>query len=117
MASDGLSLGRKQRLFVQLLARLIDYAYANGYELSLGEAWRTPEQARLNAEQGKGVEASLHLERLAIDLNLFRNGTWLQGTEDHRPLGEHWESLHPLCRWGGRFQDGNHYSITHGGRK
>jgi hypothetical protein len=26
-------------------------------------------------------------------------------------LGEFWEGLHPLCRWGGRFNDGNHYSI------
>lgn len=117
MAGDDLSLGRKQRLFCKLLPRLMDYAYANGYELSLGEAWRTPEQARLNAQQGRGIAASLHSERLAIDLNLFRNGTWLQTTEDHRMLGEYWESLHPLCRWGGRFQDGNHYSITHGGRK
>jgi len=51
------------------------------------------------------------------DFNLFKDGVFLQGTEDHRPLGEYWESLDPLCRWGGRFNDGNHYSIEHEGIK
>lgn len=31
--------------------------------------------------------------------------------------GEHWESLHPLCRWGGRFGDANHISLEHEGKK
>ena len=96
---------------------LIEYAYNNGYELTFGEAWRTPEQARLNAVRGTGTASSLHIDRLAIDLNLFRNGKWLTNSEDHRPLGEYWESLAPDCKWGGRFGDGNHYSITHWGRK
>ena len=55
--------------------------------------------------------------RLAIDLNLFRDGAFLQSSEDHRALGEWWEKQHPLARWGGRFMDGNHYSLEHGGVK
>jgi hypothetical protein len=111
------TLRQKQSLFVRLVGLLISEAYARGYELTFGEAWRTLEQARLNAATGKGISNSLHIDRLAIDLNLFRDGKFLSRTEDHRPLGEWWEKLHPLCRWGGRFNDGNHYSIEHNGRK
>jgi len=57
------------------------------------------------------------VERLAVDLNLFRGGKWLDKSEDHKQLGDYWESLAPDARWGGRFGDGNHYSIEHGGRK
>jgi len=47
-------------------------------------------------------------KRLAIDLNLFKDGEYLTDTEDHRFLGEFWESLGGT--WGGRWDDGNHYS-------
>lgn len=112
-----MQLGERQRLFTRLVGKLIEFAYANGYELTFGEAYRTPEQAALNAKSGKGIANSLHGMRLAIDLNLFRDGIYLSASEDHRPLGEFWESLHPDCRWGGRFTrpDGNHYSLTYGG--
>jgi hypothetical protein len=118
MAGDDLSLGRKQRLFCKLLPRLMDYAHDHGYELSLGEAWRTPEQAARNEFAGIGTRNSLHVDRLAIDLNLFRGGKWLSDSESHRPLADYWKTLHPLCRWGGDFRnpDGNHYSMTRGGR-
>jgi len=111
------TLRQQQSLFVQLVAQLIEHAYASGFELTFGEAWRTPEQARANAAAGKGISNSLHIDRLAIDLNLFHNGTYMTGTEAHRVLGEWWEQLHPLCRWGGRFNDGNHYSLEWQGRK
>ena len=32
-------------------------------------------------------------------------------------LGHYWENLHPFCRWGGRFNDGGHFSITDRGRQ
>lgn len=113
-----MTLRQQQSLFVRLVAKLITYATERGYELTFGEAWRTPEQAAFNAANGKGISNSLHIERLAIDLNLFKDGRFLSSTEDHKPLGEYWETLHPLCRWGGRFTrpDGNHYSLALGGR-
>lgn len=114
-----MTLREKQSLFMRLLPRLLDYIYEQGYEVTGGELWRTPEQAAINAERGVGTSTSLHLDRLAIDLNLFKDGKFLTSTEAHRQFGEYWESLNPLCCWGGRFSrpDGNHYSITHGGRK
>jgi len=112
-----MTLRKKQSLFVYLVAVLLIEADQRGYELTFGETWRSPEEAARLAKAGKGVTASLHCQRLAIDLNLFKDGKYLTSTEAHRPLGEWWEQLHPLCRWGGRFGDGNHYSFEHGGRK
>lgn len=111
------TLGQKQRRFVRLVAKLIEYAYEQGYELTFGDTYRTPEQAVVNAAAGTGIAKSLHTQRLAIDLNLFKDGQWLQNSSDHGPLGIFWESLGDDCRWGGRFfkPDGNHYSIEHEG--
>lgn len=105
---------QQQSLFVKLVCRLIDFAYNNGMELTFGECWRTPEQAKLNADKGSGISSSLHTERLAIDLNLFVGGVFIDSSEGHRRLGEYWKSLHPRCRWGGDFRrpDGNHYAFS-----
>lgn len=119
-----MTLGDKQRLFAQLVAIFLTWCYENDYEVTFGEAYRTPEQAAWYAQQGKGISNSLHTKKLAIDLSLFVDLTE-GGDEDvyqkdsaaYEPLGAHWESLHPLCRWGGRFRrpDGNHFSLEHEG--
>ncbi|MEO0166595.1 MAG: M15 family metallopeptidase [candidate division WOR-3 bacterium] len=101
-----MTLREKQSLFVKLVAQLILWAYEQGYELTFGDAY---------AQSGHKPNSN-HYIRLAIDLNLFKDGKYLTQTEDHKLLGEYWESLHPLCRWGGRFRDGNHYSLEHEGR-
>ena len=110
-----MTLRQKQSVFVQLVGQLIFEALMRGYQLTFGETYRTPEQAALNAKKGIGIANSLHTQRLAIDLNLFKDGKFLDTTEAHRPLGEWWEQQHELCRWGGRFKkpDGNHYEMRH----
>ena len=95
-----MSLREKQSEFAKALGLLILYAYQRGYELTLGDAY---------AQTGH-IRGSFHYKRLAIDLNLFKDGTYLTTTEDWLELGEFWESLHPDATWGGRFQDGNHLS-------
>ena len=110
-----MTLGQKQRKFTRMVADLIIWAYDMGYEISLGEAWRPPETAELYAARGRGIANSLHTQKLAIDLNLFKDGKYLTKTEDHRPLGEFWESIGGT--WGGHFNDGNHYSLEHNGVK
>lgn len=107
-------------MFALLVCELIYRANSLGFDVTLGEAWRSPEEAARLAKLGKGISRSLHCDRLAIDLNLFKNGKYLTKTEDHRTLGEWWESLSTTeyeCCWGGWFNDGNHYSIEYGGRK
>ncbi|KHT36618.1 M15 family metallopeptidase [Pectobacterium carotovorum] len=106
----------KQQRFTEMVAELIAWAATQGYELTFGEAHRTPEQAKLNAQSGKGIANSLHTQRLAVDLNLFINDEYKTRTEDYLPLGEYWESLGGS--WGGRFKsrpDGNHFSLEHNG--
>lgn len=115
-----MTLREKQSVFVPLIARLIQYAYAEGYELTFGEALRSAEEAARLAKTGAGIAKSLHIDKLAIDLNLFKDGKYLSASEAHRPLGEWWEAQSTpdlQCCWGGRWGDGNHYSIAHGGRK
>ena len=88
-----------------------------GYEMTFGETWRSPQEAARLVKLGQGIKNSLHTQRLAIDINLFKNGKYLTSTESYRFLGEWWQTLHPLCRWGGDFGDGNHFSLEHEGRK
>lgn len=111
-----MTLSEKQQLFTALIADLIHWAQSKGYRLTFGEAYRTPEQAALNAKKGSGISNSLHTQRLAVDFNLFINGVYQTQTESYRPLGEYWESLGGC--WGGRFKsrpDGNHFSLEHNG--
>jgi hypothetical protein len=113
-----MKLGEKQRLFMRLLPRLLDKAHELGFELTGGDLYRDPRvHGDLGVRKSYSHPNSAHKVRLAIDLNLFRDGEFLQLTEDHRELGEWWEKQHELCRWGGRFNDGNHYSIEHNGVK
>lgn len=115
-----MTLRQKQSLFASLTARLIDQAIALGFEVTFGETYRSPEEAKRLAKLGKGIVNSLHCQRLAIDLNLFRDGVYLSSSASHEPLGVWWEAQSTEdyeCAWGGRFGDGNHYSIAHGGRK
>ena len=110
-------LGAKQEVFAENLAKLILFAYVNGYRIRVGEVWRSHAAAAAYALSGQGISNSLHRLKLAADLNLFKNGKFLTNSDDHRPLGDYWKSLHEDNRWGGDFKkrDGNHYSMTHGG--
>jgi len=110
------TLGQKQRKFVRMIADLIVWAYDNGYELTFGDAYRDPRlHGQMGWKVGYGAASSCHKIRLAIDLNLFKDGVFLDSTEAHTPLGEQWEKMGGT--WGGRFKDGNHYSLEHEGNK
>ena len=137
-------LSDKQKRFTRLIHKLMAYGWDLGYEFTYGEALRSDEQAYINSigfegreklaalvekafpelavrirNNGKanGILMSIHQDKLAVDLNLFKGGDYLEQTEDHRILGEYWETLGPDCRWGGKFRDGNHYSLEYQGRK
>jgi len=101
-----MTLREKQSLLMTLIPRLLDEMHKE-YHTTGGDLW---------ARDGHKVNSN-HYARLAIDINLFSNeGAYLTNTEAHKPFGKFWESLHPLCRWGGWFGDGNHYSIDNNGR-
>jgi hypothetical protein len=105
---------QKQSRFAKMVPRLIDKAHALGFEVTLGDAYRDPKvHGNMGERKSYSHPYSTHKVRLAIDLNLFRKGEYLEGSEAHRPLGEWWEKQGPDHRWGGRFGDGNHYSFAH----
>lgn len=139
-------LGEQQRVFTKLVSKLIAFAYGRGYELSFGEAYRSDEQAVINAlgaggrvnlsaalrtsgfaelagaienNRGSGIKNTLHGNRLAIDLNLFQDGHLLESHANFKVLGDYWKGLHPLCRWGGDFStpDVFHFSMEWQGVK
>ena len=105
-----MKLSEHQQVFASHVALLILYAEACGYKVTLGDAYRDP---RVHGQIGEKVSYSSansnHKRRLAVDLNLFMDGEYLGDTDDHEQLGAFWESLDPLNRWGGRWEDGNHY--------
>lgn len=97
----------KRKLITELLPKLWDKMREDGLIPIMGR------------DGEKHKDGSLHYLGLANDTSIFKqDGTWLNKTEDHTPYGEYWESLHPDCRWGGRFKktDGNHYSIAYQGK-
>jgi hypothetical protein len=98
-------LGDRRRLFTSLIPKLLNKMIESGYAPMIGR------------DGLKHKKNSLHFDGLAIDIDLTKDGIYLKNTEDHKVFGEFWESLHPDCRWGGRFEDGNHYSITYQGKK
>lgn len=109
-----------QEEFAQAVAKLIQKAAELGYGVTFGEAWRTPEQAQWNADHHLGVAHSLHMERLAIDLNLFKSGVYQTTPDSYVALAQWWKSLKSpipgaVYRWGGdilHLADANHFSIS-----
>jgi len=108
-----MSLVAKQGKFVQMIAELVNFAFSKGYVLTYGEAYRPPETAKMYQEKGIGIANSLHTIRLAVDFNVFKDGVYLASGDKFTDLGEFWEQIGGT--WGGRFEDGNHFSLSHNG--
>ena len=91
-----------QMAFAKAVPSLINKAHEMGFQVTLGDAYRDPRTKY-------GAKNSNHKKRLAIDLNLFKDGEYLTHTDDHRALGEWWLREYKESNWGGLFNDGNHY--------
>ena len=103
-----MSLRNSQSSFARNIARLIEWCFCNGYEVTLGESY--------NAAGTGHMKDSLHYVRLAQDLNLFKDGIFLTDTKDYSRAGNAWMQLNEMNRWGGTFSkpDGNHFSMSIG---
>jgi hypothetical protein len=57
---------------------------------------------------------SNHRKRLAIDLNIFKDGSYITNKLMLQHIGDYWESLSPENKWGGNFVDskGSSYEDT-----
>lgn len=104
--------------FASMIPALIEEAIRQGFSPALDEG-----MVRLTVKQptGNHMTGSLHYDGLAQDLLLYKDGDYVTDTETYTPLGEFWEQLgvsHQLpLRWGGRFKDGNHFSLERNGKK
>ncbi len=117
-----MSLSKKQQQFALCISALIKHINLQGWACTFGDAYRDP---RLHGEHGMvkngayGNPSSCHKLRLAVDLNLFVDGDYI--TDGNHPayqaIGQYWESLDEDARWGGRFNDANHFSFEHWGCK
>ncbi len=109
-----MTLSDLQWQHLQNVAVLALYAARRGWKLTQGRAKQYPGDKF-------HTPTSQHNKALANDLNLFKwvDGGWVyvSSTEHHRELGEFWESLSPHNRWGGRFEDGNHYETLEVSRR
>jgi hypothetical protein len=122
-------LSDKQREFAATMHRFKAWVYslktpdgAPKYALRKGDSYRSPRVFGLIGEQrGYGSANSNHKRRLAEDLILDRREgnqwVWCDRTEDFKELGDEWKTRHPLARWGGDWQDGNHFSFEWEGFK
>lgn len=109
-----MELWKKQALFTRNIVDLITHIDGLGYFVTFGEVYRTNDQARIYAMQGKGIVDSLHCKRLAIDLNVFdKSGRLLTHSDDYVPFGTYWEKLNPLNRAGVFFKrvDSCHFEM------
>lgn len=143
MIEQPYSLGSLQRAFARCLVTFEAKILADGFEFTLGEGYRTAEQAAINSlslfdrakvgavletkyptlaeairvSTSQGIKNSVHRDKLAQDINLFKNGQFLDDAADYLPFGAFWKTLHPLARWGGDWGDADHFSFEHNGAK
>lgn len=97
---------KEQYLFLLDVIKLLQFAIGLGFEVTFGEAFRTPEQQKIYFDTGRSkTMESDHLKRRAIDLNFFLNGVLCYDREKLQPIGDYWESLHPGNRWGGNWKN------------
>lgn len=90
----------EQAVFLQDVARVIQYSASIGFILTLGEGYRTPEHQLEAFKAGfSKTKTGQHTKRLAIDFNFFRieNDKLVQITDAKRlsDIGKFWQSLDP----------------------
>jgi hypothetical protein len=118
-----MSLQPKQNIFSVNFAKLVLYASSLGYEVSIREVgrhqiiqklylgnevvvtgWKTFKQSPTSH-----AEYSYHLDAIAGDLLLFRDGEWIRDLGSCLPLGQYWEGLHEDNIWGGNWDRDENY--------
>lgn len=99
-----MSLVNEQAAFLLDVCELVKFATNQGFQVTGGELFRTPEQQQIYLKTGRSkTMQSNHLKRLAIDLNFIRDGQLCYDKLALEPIGQFWEGLHPKNRWGGHF--------------
>lgn len=99
-----MTLGQHQEIFAKHVCLLLAKAWELGYAVRLGEMLRPIEMQKIYVEQGRSKTMnSMHLKKCAIDLILLLDNA-ICTRQEIKPLGDYWESLDPLNRWGGSWR-------------
>lgn len=129
-----MELGEKQELFAKLEAEWVLWVISHeGYKLRQGEgrilqlgpsgkgrkAIDVATRQHILVKDVVHMDLGAHYTGVGKDWQLFVNGEYVTSSENPAWvfIGTNWETRHPLCRWGGRWGDGNHISLEHEGRK
>lgn len=114
-----MSMVNEQHAFLQDIAKLVQKAEELGFIITGGELFRTPDQQAIYVKTGRSTTmASKHLQRLALDLNIFvkqadGSAALTYDLPTLKPLGDFWEQLSPgKNSWGGNwksFKDVPHF--------
>ena len=104
-----MKLGEHQEAFAFDLLKLFAYAFKNGYKIRIGEVQRPEEMQRIYIKTGRSKTMnSMHIKKCAADLHFTKDGKLCYP----EAIGNYWESLNPLNKWGGNwknFKDKPHF--------
>jgi hypothetical protein len=103
--AEAKTLNQKQWIMAEMVEYLLRYARLKGYQVRIADAHAVDRHRA----------GSCHYLFLAVDIDLFKNGKYLDQTPSHKPLGDFWKNMGGI--WGGSWGDGNHYSVEHEGRR
>jgi hypothetical protein len=103
-----MSIVSEQAVFLNEVCKLIDFIHSENIIVTGGELYRTKEQQDIYIKSGRSkTNNSMHMKRLAIDLNFFKivDGVPVLINEKSmlQSIGDFWESLDSKNRWGGNF--------------
>ena len=108
-----MSLVVEQAQFLMDVCKLVVFATKQGFVVTGGELFRTPEQQEIYMKTGRSKTMnSYHLKRCAVDLNFFKEGKLIYDIKALAPVGAYWESLNQKNSWGGNwnsFKDVPHF--------
>jgi hypothetical protein len=97
-----MTLGKKQEEFSLMMAKLIVWAYGQGYKIRMGDVF---------ANTGH-KEGSNHYLKLAADILVYKPGATEQDLEAHKRMHDAWDALGGAPRIA---KDLNHYSVVWNG--
>lgn len=114
----------KQFQFSRMVGLLFMWMAEKDYKWSMGRCWEStdklqcPHCGREHSQQELLVYnkrsktmASKHLDRLAIDINLFTEEGKIAPVEDYLPIAEKWESLGGKAGYRWKFVDAGHFEL------
>jgi len=85
-----------QQTFLTNITKLMDTIYnKTGYKVNIDHSVRLP------VDRKTDTISELRRAKLALNLNLFKDGVYLTKDEDYAELGQLWKSLDHRNIWGG----------------